>query len=243
MIIGDMKVMQQPSEDGEKKTIASRVSHEIRQAILRGDMKPGSKINLDRLRTAYDISLSPLREALSRLVADGLVELEDLRGYRVAPVSTSNLAEVTRLRVEFESLALKHSIEQGDLEWESDVMRALYRLNRIERDPSRPESLEAWEEAHNDFHRQLIQGCGMPLLLRFCSVLHNLNDRYRRIFLATNPGDRDVRGEHSTIAEAAVARRSSEACETLRRHIDRTGTNLKKALAAALNDASRSEGD
>src|SRR3712207_9157065 len=107
-----MKVMQQPPEDGEKKTIASRVSHEIRQAILRGDMKPGSKINLDRLRTAYDISLSPLREALSRLVADGLVELEDLRGYRVAPVSTSNLAEVTRLRVEFESLALKHSIEQ-----------------------------------------------------------------------------------------------------------------------------------
>jgi DNA-binding GntR family transcriptional regulator len=83
----------------------------------------------------------------------------------------------------------------------------------------------------------------MPLLLRFCSVLHNLNDRYRRIFLATNPADRDVRGEHSTIAEAAVARRSSEACETLRRHIDRTGTNLKKVLAAALNDASRSEGD
>ena len=174
-------------------------------------MEPGSKINLDRLRTSYDISLSPLREALSRLVADGLVELEDLRGYRVAPVSTSNLAEVTRLRVEFESLALQHSIEQGDLEWESDVMRSLYRLNRIERDPARPESLEAWEEAHNDFHRQLIQGCGMPLLLRFCSVLHNLNDRYRRLFLATNPGDRDVRSEHIAIAEAAVARRSSEA--------------------------------
>ena len=172
-------------------------------------MAPGSKINLDRLRTSYDISLSPLREALSRLVADGLVELEDLRGYRVAPVSTSNLAEVTRLRVEFESLALQHSIEQGDLEWESDVMRSLYRLNRIERNPAGPESLEAWEEAHNDYHRQLIQGCGMPLLLRFCSVLHNLNDRYRRLFLATNPGDRDVRSEHIAIAEAAVARRSS----------------------------------
>ena len=243
MIVGEMKVMQQPPEDGEKKTIASRVSHEIRQAILRGDMEPGSKINLDRLRTSYDISLSPLREALSRLVADGLVELEDLRGYRVAPVSTSNLAEVTRLRVEFESLALQHSIEQGDLEWESDVMRSLYRLNRIERDPARPESLEAWEEAHHDFHRQLIQGCGMPLLLRFCSVLHNLNDRYRRLFLATNPGDRDVRSEHIAIAEAAVARRSSEACTALRHHIDRTGTNLKRALAAALNEASQTARD
>jgi len=242
LIIGDMKVMQQ-QPDEEKKTIASRVSHEIHQAILRGDMKPGSKINLDRLRANYEISLSPLREALSRLVADGLVELEDLRGYQVAPVSTSNLAEVTRLRVEFEALALKHSIEEGDLEWESDVMRSLYRLNRIERDPSRPESLEFWEDAHNDFHRQLIQGCGMPLLLRFCSALHNLNDRYRRIFLATNPGDRDVRREHSAIAKAAVARRSSEACDTLRRHIDRTGTNIKRALAAALNDTSQASGD
>jgi DNA-binding GntR family transcriptional regulator len=174
-----------------------------------------------------------------KLLPDGLVELEDLRGYRVAPVFTSNLAEMTRLRVEFESLALQHSIEQGNLEWESGVMRSLYRLNRIERDPDCPESLEAWEEAHNDFHRQLIQGCGMPLLLRFCSVLQNLNDRYRRLFLATNPGDRDVRSEHIAIAEAAVARRSSEAHTALRYHIDWTGTNLKTGLATALNEAAQ----
>jgi DNA-binding GntR family transcriptional regulator len=241
--MGDAKILPQLSEDGDKKTIASRVSHELRQAILRGDMTPGSKINLDRVRTSYDISLSPLREALSRLAADGLVELEDQRGYRVAPVSASNLAEVTRLRVEFESLALKHSIEQGDIEWESDVMRSLYRLNRIVRDPALPESLEAWEGAHNDFHLQLIRGCKMPLLLRFCSVLHNLNDRYRRLFLASNPGDRDVRGEHIAIAEAAVARRSSEACSALRHHIDRTGANLKKALALALNETTHAGGD
>ena len=234
-----MKALAPPFEHGEKKTIASRVSHEIRQAILRGDMAPGSKINLDRVRASYDISLSPLREALSRLVADGLVELEDQRGYRVAPVSASNLAEVTRLRVEFEALALHQSIEQGDLDWESDVMRSLYRLNRIERDPARPESLEAWEEAHNAFHRQLVVGCGMPLLLRFCSVLHNLNDRYRRLFLATHPGDRDVRGEHIAIAESAVARRSPEACAALRHHIERTGANLKKALGSALDQVSQ----
>lgn len=239
MFAGGLKALAPPSNDGEKKTIASRVSHEIRQAILRGDMAPGSKINLDRLRASYDISLSPLREALSRLVADGLVELEDQRGYRVAPVSANNLAEVTRLRVEFESLALHQSIERGDLDWESDVMRSLYRLNRIERDPARPESLEAWEEAHNAFHRHLVLGCGMPLLLRFCSVLHNLNDRYRRLFLAANPGDRNVRGEHIAIAESAVARHAPEACAALRHHIERTGANLMKALASALDRGSQ----
>ena len=85
MIVGEMKVMQHPPEDREKKTIASRVSHEIRQAILRGDMKPGSKINLDRLRTGYDISLSPCAQAPASWSRTRLVELEDLRGYRVAP--------------------------------------------------------------------------------------------------------------------------------------------------------------
>ena len=56
-------------------------------------------------------------------------------------------------------------------------------------------------------------------------------------------GDRDVQRERSAIAEAAVARRSSEACDTWRRQIDRTGTNLKRALAAAFNDTSQASGD
>lgn len=224
------------AEVPRKETISSRISSLLRESILRGDLPPGGKINLDRLRELHDVSISPLREAVSRLVADGLVEFEDQRGYRVTPVSRANLAEVTRLRSELEVLALQVSIAQGDLDWESDVMRALYRLGHTPRDPDRPETWESWEAAHKDFHMALIRGCDMPLLLQFCTVLHNMTDRYRRLYAGAAASGRDVVQEHETIGRAATARHSDEACAALRRHIQRTG----EALAAQLPAVDRS---
>ena len=219
------------SIDETKNTMASRLVDRLREAILAGELQPGAKINLDRTRARFQVSLSPLREALARLIADGLVEFEDNRGYRVAPVSLANLIEITQLRTEFECLALRNAITTGGLAWEGDVIRALHRLNRTIREAERPESFEQWEAAHSDFHLTLIAGCGMPQLLSFCRVLHNLNDRYRRIFLQTWPGDRNVGAEHSEIAQGAVARDVDFACGRLRDHIQRTGTNLRNHLS------------
>jgi DNA-binding GntR family transcriptional regulator len=238
LLPGDLNTLREMglavSDDG-KSTKASRLVDRLREAILSGELRPGTKINLDSLRRALDVSLSPLREALARLIAVGLVELHNNRGYTVAPVSAHNLAEITRLRVEFESLALSSAIERGDVAWESDVMRCLHRLNRTERDAGNARTLEAWEHAHRDFHISLLAGCGMPLLLNFCLVLHNLNDRYRRVFLVTSGGDRNVIAEHSEIAQGAVARDSTYACNKLREHIQRTGSNLRTRLSDTLD--------
>ena len=70
------------SDDG-KNTIGSQLASRLREAIISGDLEAGSKINLDRARQSFDVSLSPLREGLARLIYDGLVEFEDNRGYRV----------------------------------------------------------------------------------------------------------------------------------------------------------------
>lgn len=223
-----------PAADATKDTLATRLTQRLREAILAGTLAPGTKINLDRVRAGFAVSLSPLREALARLIADGLVLFADNRGYRVAPVSLANLTEITLLRTEFETLALRHAIAAGDLTWESNVMRALHHLNQTPRDAGRAGTLEPWEAAHTAFHLALIAGCGMPQLLHFCRVLHNLNDRYRRIFLRTQPGDRNVRTEHSEIAQGAVARDATFACTRLREHIARTGANLHQHLVRTL---------
>jgi DNA-binding GntR family transcriptional regulator len=220
---------------GAKSTKASRLVDQIREAILSGELKPGSKINLEKLRREFDVSLSPLREGLARLIAVGLVELHNNRGYTVAPVSLSNLSEITRLRAEFESLAVSAAIANGDVNWESNVMRSLHRLNRTRRDPGDPMTLAAWENAHRDFHMSLLAGSGMPMLLHFCAVLHSLNDRYRRVFLVESGGDRNVATEHSEIAQGAVARDTTYACDKLREHIQRTGSNLRARLSDKLD--------
>lgn len=221
-----------PLVDDKVNTMATQLVHRLREDIVGGTLEPGSKINLSLARARFGVSLSPLREALARLVADGLAEFADNRGYRVAPVSLANLAEVTQLRAEFECSALRHAMAAGDVDWEGDVVRALHRLNRVARDPARPETLARWEAAHAEFHVTLIRGCGMPLLLNVCRVLHNLNDRYRRIFVRTEGGDRDVAAEHAEIARRAVRREIEPACDGLRDHIRRTGANLHGYLAA-----------
>ena len=167
---------------------------------------------------------------MARLISDGLVEFQDNRGYRVAPVSLANLDEITRLREEFETLALRQAMAVGDVDWEGDVMRALHRLNRTVRDSTSPDTLERWEANHREFHLTLLSGCKMPLLLNFCSILMSLNDRYRRTFLKATSGDRNVGVEHSEIAQGAVVRDAEFACAQLRKHIHRTGTNLRNYL-------------
>lgn len=218
--------------DDGKNTIGSQLASRLREAIISGELQAGSKINLDKAKQAFNVSLSPLREGLARLISDGLVEFEDNRGYRVSPISLSNLEEVTTLREELEAFALRESIRLGDVDWEGNVMRALHRLNRTERDAERPETFERWEAMHREFHLTLISGCQKPLLLHFCNLLLNLNDRYRRVFLKRTSGDRNVSQEHSEIAQGAVARDSDYACDKLRLHIHRTGTNLKNHLAS-----------
>jgi DNA-binding GntR family transcriptional regulator len=217
--------------DDKTNTMATQLVQRLREEIVSGSLLPGAKLNLAAARESFAVSLSPLREALARLVAEGLVEFEDNRGYRIAPVSLANLAEVTQLRTEFEGSALRHAMTVGDLEWEADVMRALHRLSGIARDRSRPATLAQWEAAHADFHMTLIRGCNMPLLLNICRVLHNLNDRYRRVFLQAEGGDRDVAAEHAEIAARAVRREIEPACTSLREHIQRTGTNLYHYLS------------
>jgi DNA-binding GntR family transcriptional regulator len=203
--------------------MSSRLAADLRAAILRGDMAPGEKINLDRLRAAQDVSISPLREAVARLACDGLVDFEDQKGFRVAPVSVANLDEVTRMRAALEGLALAECVARGTLDWESDVMRALHVLEH-----TAPTDLAAWESAHAEFHLALIRGCGMPHLLRVCATLQDMTDRYSHLF-PPGPGLPD---DHAAIAHAATARQGARAEGLLQDHIRATGAALRARMAA-----------
>lgn len=222
------------SARGARPRVGVKLADRLRESILSGALPPGSKINLEQLRQAEEISLSPLREALTQLVALRLVDFEENRGYTVSPISLTNLAEITQLRIAFERMALSAAIGVGDLDWEGRIVGSLHRLSQTNRDPSDLPTLDAWERAHRDFHMALIGGCGLPLLLQFCLTLHNLNDRYRRILLMRGGGDRDIGAEHASIAKAAIGRDVASATTLLSEHIQRTGANLHAALSLRL---------
>ncbi|MGD9945391.1 MAG: GntR family transcriptional regulator [Burkholderiaceae bacterium] len=211
-------------------TLASYLTDHLRSDILNGVLSPGSKVRIDALRAQFGISLSPVREALSRLAAQGLVIGQENHGFRISEVSRENIAEITSLRCNLEGLAIEASVRNGDDEWEDRLVAIFHRLTRIEQRSDEFGRLEEWEIAHSDFHMALISACGMPLLLMFCEVLHDHNNRYRRLFLKKNPSQRNVAQEHKQIMDAVLARDAERAKELLQKHVARTGKGIYEVM-------------
>ncbi|HEX8498095.1 MAG TPA: GntR family transcriptional regulator, partial [Actinomycetales bacterium] len=144
----------------------------LREDVLSGSLEPGAPLRLTALRERYAVGLTPLREALFQLAAEGLVTLHDQRGFRVAQVSQAELADLTEQRVLVEGQALRLSVERGDLAWEGRVLAAAHLLSGTTMlGPDGATPTAAWSEAHRDFHRVLVEACGSVWLLRLRSTL------------------------------------------------------------------------
>lgn len=217
-------------EEGAGSTLSRTLYEQLRLEVLSGRLLPGARLRLDELRKQFGVSLSPLREALSRLAAEGFVVAESQRGFAVAPVSRAMFADVIGLRVELEGKALREAVAAGDENWEVGVLAALHRLKKVEGPGRTEERLDEWERRHREFHAALVGACPSPLLLQFCATLRDLNDRYRRLFLASHTLDRDVADEHQAIADAALARDGDGAARLLGEHVQRTARNVFRVL-------------
>ncbi len=194
----------------------------IRQMIITGELAPGEKLKIEHLKDRMKTGASPIREALTLLVSDQLVERLDQRGFRAAPVSQENFGEILKLRCALEDMALRDSLACGDNPWEEALVLAHHRMARVNGG-----ELTTFETCHKAFHMALLARCRSPILLRYCSQLYDLNVRYR--YLAARSRKyirRDVAGEHQGILDAAVARDADLASERLLDHYQKTGTFL-----------------
>ena len=198
----------------------------LRRLIVSGTLRPGEKLKIEALRQMLDTGSSPIREALSLLVSDSLVERIDQRGFRTAAVSEENFAEILSLRCTLEDLALRESLANATVEWEEALVLAHHRMRR-----AKGSDAETFELLHKEFHMALLAKSRSPILLRFCSQLYDLNIRYR--FLAGRELDyrkRDVSEEHAGILDAAVARDADLASQRLIDHYRLTGDFLARCI-------------
>jgi DNA-binding GntR family transcriptional regulator len=213
-------------------TQASELLARLREELVAGELEPGAALRLQALRSRYGVGLTPLREALFQLVAEGLVTMEDQRGFRVAPVSAADLKDLTEQRIFIESRALRLAIELGDVEWESRLLAVHHRLANTPRlQPGRRELTAEWTGVHREFHRVLVETCGSVWLLRFREVLSDQSERYRRLSVRTDSG-RDGAAEHRDIVKAALARDADRAVELLAAHYQRTAALCDLAESA-----------
>lgn len=229
-------VMQAPAQRTSHMRATADFVEGLRAEIIAGHRPPNSRVQLEDLRQKFNISLSPIREGLSHLVAEGFLVAVGQRGYRVAPISIEEFLDLQAMRIDLELKALRNSITLGEEKWEIDLMSAFKLLQNFEDQRWGADELASWEERHHRFHEALISACGSPLLMRFCRTLHQMSDRYRRVCLKTRDPDRDVIREHRALYEEAFARNADHACEILKKHIERTGENVLSVMRKIMKE-------
>lgn len=203
-----------------------RAYHTLRHMIVTGVLKPGEKLKIDGLRKRLETGASPIREALSLLTSDNLVERHDQRGFTAAAISDENFQEILVLRSTLEDLALRESIANATQDWEESIVLAHHRMVRAEGG-----DMEQFEKFHKAFHMALLANAASPIMLKYCSQLYDLNIRYRYLAGSTlSYKHRDVGDEHAGVLDAAVARNADTASERLLNHYKLTGAFLAGLL-------------
>jgi GntR family carbon starvation induced transcriptional regulator len=223
---------------------SDRVFEALRGEILACRMAPGAKIKIPLLCARFQSSPGAVREALSRLLSEGLVQNMPQKGFSVAPVSMKELHDLTQARIALESICLEGAFALGDIEWESQIVAAFHRLSRIDpRLRDRPDELNpTWSLAHGQFHGAIVAACSNEVLLRLRAQLFQESERYRCWCLPLTRGDeRDVAGEHKDIFETVLARDLPACRRLLREHFQRTADILaaSPAIGSAAAEADR----
>lgn len=215
-------------------TQTDRAYAALHAAIVRCEFAPGERLRVEALGERLGVSSSPLREALSRLVATGLVDAFEHRGFRVAPISVEGIADLTRVRILVEGEALRDAIAHGDDRWESQLVAAAHALALVEQRLTdvAPALDDAWSARHRAFHLALYAGSRSPLLRGMVESLFDQAERYRRFSAHLRRQPRGKNLEHRRLMEAALARDATRAGELLVRHVTATERGVTAALLA-----------
>ena len=222
-------------EEEAKGSLTIRAYGRLRDMIISNQLVPGQRLKVELLRELIEVGATPIREALSLLTSDGLVERLDKRGFRVSDVSLEEYDDLHTTRCLLEEHALRLSIARGNQGWE-DAPRA--------GDPPAPPS--AAHAAESGRRPALEPGMGahaqalphdlafrepLQALLQFCDQLHDRLNRYRSFAAIGASAPRDWKTEHDAIAEAAIDRDADLAVSRLIEHYSKTTGILKQTLA------------
>ena len=223
----------------QPRTQTDWVEQQLRRSLLAGEFAPDERLSPKDLSLRWNVSSSPLREAMNRLGAEGLLKIVPQKGVRVAPISIDEMFQIYEVRLLVEPVALHRSVEQGTDQWLERVQAAWECFRPLHEAPS-PDMLH-YEQAHEEFHTALISTCGSEWTIRTISNLARQSSRFR--LLSERGGAAAVGDEHLDIFEAAQDGRAGDAAALHTEHLLRTMESSDPASGLRLRDQFDSDCD
>lgn len=188
------------------------VTDRLREAILRGHLKPGQHLDQNEIAEALNVSRSPVRDALRTLAVEGLVEVYPHRGAVVAELSTDELEEIYFIRGVLEGMAARLAAPSMD-----DARIAT--LQTILEEMEATSDLDRWIELNHRFHHTIYQAANRPRLLSIIENLRNTSAPYIRQYIASSEHMEEAKISHRRIFEACVDRDEALAQRETEKHL------------------------
>jgi DNA-binding GntR family transcriptional regulator len=213
-------------------SLTARIYGQIREDLIACRLVPGERLKARELSISLDVSLGVVREALSRLTAEGLVLAEAQRGYRARPLSLDELMELSEATISVETFCLRRAIEAGDLEWETLVTATHYRFaNMPMQDRSDSTRLaKTFMDAYSDFRRALVSACANKWMLHLRETLHAQSERYRQACIVLGPRQVDTRDGYATLVSLVLQRAADAAAASLEERLKINAQRMREAL-------------
>jgi DNA-binding GntR family transcriptional regulator len=195
----------------------------LRDAIIGGRLRPGDSLVISSLAKELGLSATPLREALGRLAAEGLVEMQPHGSARVASVDLHEAVEIYELRQLLEPMALERSVAKADGQYAHRVESAWQTLTASRRSTA---------SDHAAFHRELLSCCDSTWMLRLSTMLSDRAGLMMKVSALAKPADYNLAESHRRLKELAVGGDAAGAADELRRHLAGTIRALQTIIAS-----------
>lgn len=185
----------------------------LRNAIIKGDVAEDEPIRQDDIARSFNVSKIPVREALKRLEAEGLVEFHRNRGALVTRLSEFELAQIFEVRVLLEVQLIKQAVPylaKADFKLAESILEEFLKLDDTGR----------WAELNWAFHASLYQAAQRPFALNMVRSIHDKIERYLRLQIEMSEGGKEKADlEHRAILAACKVGDAELAGRLIEEHI------------------------
>jgi len=202
---------------GNNLSLKDRVHQNIKFQIIRGTLKPGTRLLEEKLSKAMNISRAPIREAFNRLEKEGFVTIVPRKGAAVSNITTQMIEDIFEIRETLESLAVKKSLGEISIEKLEKVGESF--KNFINK-PSNAENCIQYLALDKKFHDLLSQNCGNKKLIELLANLQEQIHWLRNISLKRITFASSVK-EHLAIIEALKKNDEELINKVLLQHLER----------------------
>jgi DNA-binding GntR family transcriptional regulator len=216
---------------GTRLTRSDEVYQRIRTDILTLILQPGAQLDEDQLATSYGVSRTPVREALRRLNADGLVTLRPHRGAYVTEISLREIWEIEQICELVEPFAARHAAGQMPAETIADLRRE---MNELDIEVPQREDFIRYMQLDIRFHRAILDAAGNSIMRDMVTHLYQRMNG-ARLIASVHHFDRSI-NEHRRILDAIESGDGDAACEAVRHHIRQRSYRQRAGLMSQTSD-------